>query len=227
MSWGDLILGYLETPSAFCLASNSYCYGSRSRNFEINYLKHLVINKPVLDTDKVEYLPLDMPQNVNDIDCNEITYLAAGRYGRKQAQKLEQISNTRRMNVKMLEGDSQLDKRYADLKNKINELKKARNISKTLVKVSQAAQTEKIVGDESLNELIDINTQRTLTKLGDLMKVKEEVTVNLADYPTELRTMMFDDVHREMREQLFCLLMAILKDESFVNYSECFKNYSR
>lgn len=103
------------------------------------------------------------------------------------------------MNVKMLEDESQLEKRYAELRIKIAELKKAKSISKTLVKAHQAAQTEKIVGDESLNELIDINTQRTLTKIKDLTKVKEEVTSNPVDYPSELRLLMFEDVHMELR----------------------------
>lgn len=83
------------------------------------------------------------------------------------------------------------------------------------------------MGDESLNELIDINTQRTLNKINDLLKVKDEVLESPTDYPQELRILMFEDVHREMRDQLFCLLMAIVKDEGFINYSEYFKGMSR
>jgi hypothetical protein len=176
---------------------------------------------------KAEYQPMDMPKQVSAITCEELMYLAAGRYGRKQAREVELRANTKRMNVKIREDENQLDRRYAELRTKIVELKKAKNIMKSLVKVSQAAQTEKIVGDESLNELIDINTQRTLHKISDLLKVKTQVNNNPQDYPSELKISMFDDIHSELKEQLFYLLMAVVKDETFINYSEYFKGLSR
>lgn len=147
----------------------------------------------------MEYQPLDLPMKVSDLTCNDLMSIASGRYSKKQAQKYEQLLNQKKRNVKILQDENQLEKKYNDLKAKIVELKKAKVTMKSLIKSHQAAQTEKIVGDQSLNELIDINTQRTLQKINDLVKVKEKVTEDPAKYTIDLKLRIYSDVHKELR----------------------------
>lgn len=56
---------------------------------------------------------MDMPRTLANVTCDELTFFAAGRYARKQIQKMEQLNNTKRKNIKLLEDERQLDKRYA------------------------------------------------------------------------------------------------------------------